>query len=278
MIGYSATASTDEQVIFMHHGSGANGKSVFQRIINALLGGYAQVVPMETLMATQVEGQVPNDVARMAGKRLLAASETKMGKTLDEAKIKLLTGGEVISARFMRGEFFEFRPVGKIHLSTNHRPRMSDDPATWRRLRLITWPVVIPPEERDPELGDRILKNESEGVLAWIIEGARMWMVEGLNPPQTLLDATDEYQHDEDSVMQFLEECVDTGLEYSTKRVGSSTKDFWVHYNNWAGDWGHPKMSQKALTARLKKKLGYYRGNSQAVYTDAVIKGVTQSS
>src|SRR6185312_15354128 len=75
VIGYSATASTDEQVIFMHHGSGANGKSVFQRIINALLGGYAQVVPMETLMATQVEGQVPNDVARMAGKRLLAASE-----------------------------------------------------------------------------------------------------------------------------------------------------------------------------------------------------------
>jgi putative DNA primase/helicase len=275
--GYSITALTGEQVFFLHHGKGANGKSVLFDVVGRILGGYNQVVPVETLLATQIEGRVPNDVARMDGRRLLLASETKMGKQLDEAKLKQLTGGETITARYMRGEFFEFKPVGHIHLATNHLPRMSDDGATWRRLQLITWDVIIPEDERDPDLANRLYREEGEGILDWLIQGAREWRDMGLAVPASLRLAAQEYRDEEDFVAQFVKECMTTDLPVKNGRVASSVGEVWNFYNTWAEQRGAPAYKQIALTSRLKKILPHTRSNGWAGYTTAVInaEGVT---
>jgi putative DNA primase/helicase len=271
IMGYSLTALTGEQVFFLHHGKGANGKSVLFDVIGRIMGSYNQVVPVETLLATQVEGRVPNDVARMNGRRLLLAAETKQGKQLDEAKLKQLTGGETITARYMRGEFFEFKPVGHIHLATNHLPRMSDDGATWRRLQLITWDVTIPEGERDPDLANRLFREEGEGILAWLVQGAQEWRDMGLALPDSLKLAAQEYREEEDFVAQFVAACMTTDLPPKTGRVGSSVSEVWSFYNTWAVDSGAPAYKQRELTARLKKIIPCIRSNSKAWYTTAVI-------
>ena len=163
-MGYTITGKNTEQAVFLHRGPGVNGKSVFHAVCSAVLGNYAQTVPVETLLATRMEGRIPNDVARMQGRRYLLASETKAGKSLDEQLIKQLTGGDTISARFLRAEWFEFTPVGKIHLTSNHVVAVSDDDATWRRIHLIKWEEVIPEDERDPELAAHIIAEEGPGV------------------------------------------------------------------------------------------------------------------
>ena len=256
--GYSATGLTDEQVIFVHHGqTGANGKSVFEDVLQQILGNYAQSVPVETLMHTNVEGRVPNDVARMDGRRLLTASETRDGKRFDEQLIKQLTGGDTISARFMRSEFFDFKVIGKIHIATNHKPRLSDDEATWRRIRLVTWNVQIPEDERIAGLASSLVRDEGEGILWWIIQGALQWMQQGLNPPEVAQRAVAEYRYEEDSVAQFIESgltVLPEGHWVKVNTVGSSVSDIWHHYINWAKENGHPELKQPTLTRRLAKK------------------------
>lgn len=270
--GYSATALTSEQVFFLHHGNGANGKSVWFDVVGRILGGYNQAVPVETLLATQIEGRVPNDVARMDGRRMLTAAETKMGKQLDEAKLKQLTGGETITARYMRGEFFEFKPVGTIHLATNHLPRMSDDGATWRRIRLVTWPVEIPEDERDPDLANRLFREEGEGIMNWIVQGAKEWREMGLAVPECLKAAAQDYREEEDFVGRFVKECMTTGLPAQNKRPGSGVGEVWAFYNNWAESSGAPAYKQIALTAKLKKILPHARSNGWAGYPTAIVK------
>lgn len=273
IFGYGVTALTGEQAIFLHHGElGANGKSVLFDTIREIIGGYAQVVPVETLLNTNVEGRVPNDVARMDGRRLLLAAETKMGKFLDEQKLKMLTGGETIVARYMRGEFFEFKPVGKIHLATNHLPRLSEDPATWRRIRLITWDVQIPVDERDPDLSRKLVNEEAEGILAWLIEGAMAWYREGLQVPDKLVVATENYRQEEDPLTQFISDCVNTGLPEDAMRIGCLVKDFWAAHTVWADQNGMPSMLQPNLTKLLKKHFTSFNRNGRRGFLDAAVK------
>ena len=119
--GYSLTADFSEQAVFLNHGGGANGKWVALDVLSMIIGDYAQVVPIETLLTSKnKQGRIPNDVARMKGKRFLKCSETMEGRRLDEALIKQLTGGEEVVARFMRAEYFEFRMLGKVHLTSQH--------------------------------------------------------------------------------------------------------------------------------------------------------------
>jgi putative DNA primase/helicase len=253
--GYCATGRTDEQAMFLWHGSGANGKSVAQAVIAHVLGDYAQTIPTETLMASSVDGRIPNDVARMAGRRFLVASETKQGRALDEQKMKQLTGGDTVAARYMRAEYFEFRPVGKIQLTTNHLPRMSDDAATWRRIHLITWPVVIPEHERDGFLQERLIAEEANGILTWIVKGCVAWQTEGLTPPPGVVAAKEAYRVEEDVVQQFIEAMVDV-VPPVNRAAGRSTAEIFAAFEYWAQGERLGKgevPGQKALTARLKK-------------------------
>ena len=166
-VGYSLTGITSERVIFFLHGMGANGKSTFLGTIAAMMGDYAQRTPTETLLAKK-ENAIPNDIARLRGARFVYASETEDGKRLAESAIKDLTGGDTVSARFMRGEWFDFKPTFKLWVATNHKPVVrGTDSAIWDRIRLIPFTVTIPEDERDKHLPARLLA-ELPGILAWI--------------------------------------------------------------------------------------------------------------
>jgi putative DNA primase/helicase len=271
--GYCATGRTDEQAMFLWHGAGANGKSVAQAVIAHVLGAYAQTMPVSTLMASTVDDRIPNDVARMAGIRFLVASETAQNKKLDEQRLKQLTGGDTVSARYMRAEWFEFKPVGKIQLTTNHLPRMSDDAATWRRIHLITWPVVIPEHERDGTLQQRLIGEESAGILNWIIEGALAWQQDGLSPPEGVLAAKEEYRVEEDVIAQFITAMIEVVEERRSDPARDTASlhqafQYWAQTENLTAE---AKMPRKAFTQRMRKhgetadpQFVYYRGGGWA--------------
>jgi putative DNA primase/helicase len=277
--GYCATGLTTEQVFFLMHGKlGANGKSVWQNVLSRILGTYSQAMPVETLMASSVDGRIPNDVARMAGKRFLAAAETKAGKALDEQRLKQLTGGDTVAARYMRAEWFEFRMVGKMLLTSNHLPKISDDSATWRRIHLILWPTHIPEHERDGLLEETLVREEAAGILAWIIRGALAWREDGLNPPGAVVRAREEYQREEDVVGQFIEDELEE-VAPANGVPGRGASDIWHAYRQWATREGHTVMGQRMLTSRISKHKdangkphAYVRSNGWAGFPGLQVK------
>jgi putative DNA primase/helicase len=203
--GYSLTGSTQEHALFFHHGVGANGKSTFLGVLAGILGDYHQVAPMEAFIASHQERH-PTDLAGLHGARLVTAIETEEGRRWDETKLKALTGGDRIKARFMRQDFFEYIPQFKLNIAGNHKPALrSVDEAMRRRLHLIPWNVVIPPAERDKELTAK-LRAEWPGILAWMIDGCLQWQHLGLAPPAAVTDATAGYLENEDSFASWLED------------------------------------------------------------------------
>jgi len=274
VIGYSITGSMAEQSMFLHYGSSANGKSTFHDIISYVLGPYAQATPVETLTAKRNDGMVPNDVARMMGKRYLLASEAKEGRRLDWPLLKQLIGGDRIAARFMRAEFFEFSPVGKIHLTANHLPPIpGDDPAIWRRLRPIEWTEFIPEAERDGDLPEK-LRAEAQGILAWCIAGAISWKAQGLAVPEAAHVVKESYRQEEDIVTPL----IGTVLQRTepTKpgmhSVGHDIKDIYgICRFEWQAN-GIEPISQRALTTALQK-MGFTRikSNGRAYFIDLAV-------
>ena len=163
--GYCLTGNTQEQIMAVWHGLGANGKSTLQDCLLELLGDYGVTTPSETLMARHGSPAIPNDVARLQGIRLAAAFETGTNSRLNEGFIKQATGGDRLSARFLHAEFFEFNPQFKIILSCNHKPRIiGTDNGIWRRVHMVPFDVTIPEPERDKELPEK-LQTELPGVL-----------------------------------------------------------------------------------------------------------------
>jgi putative DNA primase/helicase len=244
-LGYSITGSTAEQKLFVAHGTGANGKSVFINVLRRLLGDYAKAVQPETLM-TRDRGGIPNDIARLRGARFVPTVEIEDGKKMAESLVKQLTGGDAISARFMRQEFFEFTPVAKVWIATNHRPVITGtDYAIWRRILLVPFGVTIPVDRRDRELEEKLL-GESSGILNWLIAGCRQWRERGLAAPQKVLAATAQYQRDMDRIGLFLEERTVRGAGRTRKTA------LYAAYRQWCEESGvYPvrKMAfhQKAL-------------------------------
>jgi putative DNA primase/helicase len=209
-IGYSATGDTREEIILIAHGRGQTGKSTFLEAIRATLGEYAATTPFSTFLRRGNDSSPRNDIARLMGKRVVVASEVPPGQYFDEGLIKSLTGGDTVAARFLRKEFFEFRPQFTPWLAANHLPRLrGDDDAMWRRLRIVPFVVRIPDEECDKGLKGRLANPAATGpaILAWIAEGTRKWLEEGLSAPETVLTATRAYQDDSDTFGQFIEDC-----------------------------------------------------------------------
>lgn len=166
MVGYALTGSTQEHALFFLYGTGANGKSVFVNTLATILGDYATNAPMDTFMETRTDRH-PTDMAGLRGARFVAAIETEQGKRWAESKLKNLTGGDKISARFMRQDFFEFFPQFKLFVAGNHKPAIRNiDEAMKRRLHLIPFTITVPPERRDKNLQQKLLA-ERDGILAW---------------------------------------------------------------------------------------------------------------
>jgi len=221
--GYCLTGLTIEHVLFFLHGGGANGKSVFISTISGIMGNYARTAPIETFTASNTDRH-PTDLAGLVGARLVTATETQEGRRWDETRIKTLTGGDEISARFMRQDFFDFTPQFKLLISGNHKPSLrSVDEAIRRRFHLVPFNVTIPPEERDPELADK-LRAEWPGILRWMLDGCRNWRAIGLRPPPVVVDATAAYLDAEDAQAAWADEClefVSEGFESRNALYGS---------------------------------------------------------
>ena len=265
--GYSLTGDYSEQSLFLNHGGGANGKSVVMDVLSMIGGGYAQVVPIETLLTSRnKQGRIPNDVARMQGKRFLKCSETAEGRRLDEALLKQLTSGEELVARFMRAEYFEFRMLGKIHLTSNFLSHVGDDDATWRRLHLIPWLVTIEPDKQDKYLAQKLYEEEAPGIFNRLLAGLADWRTrEGLCPPDTATKAVSAYRANEDSLGQAIAELFTefkdhTACHAACKHLFARSGEFlFDEYKRWAGQ---EHMGRTTFYAKLESR-GYVRSKYQ---------------
>ncbi|MBG6470561.1 hypothetical protein GHV10_18580 [Pseudomonas aeruginosa] len=246
MVGYALTGSTQEHALFFLYGTGANGKSVFVNTLATILGDYATNAPMDTFMETRTDRH-PTDMAGLRGARFVAAIETEQGKRWAESKLKNLTGGDKIAARFMRQDFFEFFPQFKLFVAGNHKPAIRNiDEAMKRRLHLIPFTITVPPERRDKNLQHKLLA-ERDGILAWAVQGCLNWQRHGrLDPPQRVVDATEEYFEAEDALGRWLDErCV------RTANAKSLTAELFSDWKVWAEAAGEFTGSQKRFADLL---------------------------
>lgn len=247
-VGYTLTGATSEQVLFFMFGTGRNGKSTFIETIQKLLGEYVVKTPTETLMARDGQG-VSNDIARLAGRRMVVASETDEGQRLAEKVVKDLTGGDKITARFLHQEFFEFTPAFKLWLYGNHMPIIKGtDEGIWRRIRIIPFRVTIPKEEVDPDLQLKLI-DELPGILNWALIGCKAWIERGLGDPLIVHEATADYRGEMDVLGTFIDELCTVGAEQST-----AAKDLYKAYSDWCIDYGERAMAQRQLGLRLKER------------------------
>ena len=224
--GYGLTGSTKEQALIFLYGGGGNGKTVFLNVLSGVLGDYATTASMDVLIASR-DVRHPVEIAALAGARLVTASETDEGRVWAEARVKQLTGGDKISARFMRQDPFEFTPAFKLAIAANTLPTLTNCGAAMRR-RFNLVPFDRVPERPDLELGDK-LRAEWPGILAWAIEGCALWQREGLGTAAAIEQETDNYFRESDHFGAWLEskcELVEPseGYELSTSLFASWNK------------------------------------------------------
>jgi putative DNA primase/helicase len=232
MAGYALTGSTKEHALFFLHGTGANGKTTFLNAQTSIMGDYHTAAPIETFTASKQEHH-PTDLAGLRGARLVTSVETEEGRRWAESKIKALTGGDKIAARFMRQDFFEYVPTFKLVIAGNHKPGLrSVDEAIRRRFHLLPFNITIPPAERDSELGER-LRDEWPGILAWMIAGCLQWQKRGLAPPEAVTLATAAYLEAEDAMAAWLDE---SGTR--DPNAWETTKTLFASWKAWADSAG----------------------------------------
>jgi putative DNA primase/helicase len=250
-LGYSLTGRTDEQVLAIAHGFGANGKSVFLHAAKMILGDYGQSVPLDTFLVNKHVDTARPDLARLRGSRLVAAVESDSGRRFAEGLVKMVTGQDTIVARRLYREHFEFLPTFKVVIATNHRPviRGTDD-AIWRRIRLVPFTVTIPPEERDRELPDK-LQAEREGILAWAVRGCLEWQRCGLGLPKDVADATAAYKNDMDVLGDFIRATCTVEAKHS-----SPAGTLYETYLSWAHKANEKPLTKKAFGQALAER-GY---------------------
>jgi putative DNA primase/helicase len=227
-LGYSLTGDMSEQIIIMGYGEGANGKGKLTAAVKSAFGDYAADTPFSTFeLYSRVS--IPNDLAALEHKRFIFSSETNDGTRLNEGRLKAISGGDPITARFLNQEFFTFQPECKIHLFVNSKPVVQDDSyGFWRRARLTPFLRQFKGKDDDKKLGDK-LKTEAPGILALFVRGCLEWQKRGLDPvPAAIRTATSEYKVESDPLASFLSECVEDG----TSAVKASA--FYKSYGTWS--------------------------------------------
>ena len=247
-VGYSLTGETSQQVFFFVFGrTGQNGKSTLVNLIREMLGNYGLHTQTESLLVKQYDNNIPADLARLRGARMVTAIEANVNRHLDEAKIKAMTGGEPIVARFMRQNFFQFAPTFKLWLVANDQPRVrGTDQAFWRRVRVIPLEVSIPPSERDPQLPSK-LQEEWPGILAWAVRGCLKWQKIGLTEPSVVRAASQSWQKQMDHLKAFVESAliITPGMKIASSRL----LDF---YKKWCIQNGETSLSVQDFKMQLQ--------------------------
>lgn len=243
-LGYSLTGDVSEELLHFAFGHGKNGKSVMANVIVKIMGDYVQTANFD-LLALRESGAT-NDIARLAGSRMVMANETRENQRLDDQKLKALVSTEKITARFMYAEFFEFWPQFKIWLRGNYKPIITDSSdGAWRRMRLIPFEYRVPAEKTDFKLEEKLL-SEKEGILAWMVDGCQQWQKHRLVAPKRIEDASRVYQEESDMLGEFLEDCCEIGAGKS-----ESQKSVFGTYQQWARSNGTHPVTQKSFTRQL---------------------------
>jgi putative DNA primase/helicase len=263
-MGLCLTGDPTEQAAIIHHGLGANGKSVFLELMRYVLGDYGETIAAAKLIGRdRANGGSPDPaLARLAGVRLLTASEPEPGAFVQEDVLKNLLGMETISVRDMYAGLFDFLPVFKVMIACNEKPRVKGgDDGIWRRLHLVPWSVTIPAAERDRGLLDA-LKLEANGILAWAVEGYKEWRrLGGLKPPEVIRAATDAYRSVSDPLGDFFNDCV----ERPAPGAHIEATDMYLVYLAWCDVTQTTPITQKtfgmAVTNRGfdRRKVSTYR-------------------
>src|SRR5690606_5911342 len=275
--GYTLTGSTDEQCLFLLYGAGANGKSVFLEVLRAVMGGssgYAKVCDAGTFTTSRNEC-VRNDIAGLAGVRLVTTNENPRGSWIDEALIKEITGEREITARFLFKDYFTFRPRFKIWWAFNHQPRIGDNTwSIWRRIRMIPFQEQIPPEEQNPHLADDLITAELPGILNWCIEGLKKYQQSGLPLPSAVKAATEEYREDQDILYEFISLFCDTQPKQAAgglvSDMSESAKNLYQAYTGWCTQSNEKRMSKTRFGRELRER-GFDRAHSM---TGSVYRGI----
>jgi putative DNA primase/helicase len=243
--GYCATGATTEDVLVYLFGVGANGKSSFAEAVAYALGDYAKVFPAEVLMESKGERH-PTDLAQFMGVRFALTSEPSSSSTWNDSRIKSLTGDAVISARFMRGDFFTFPRTHKTVVLGNHMPALAEvTHAIRRRVQMVPFRAVFEPSP-GKGMRDRLKEEAGPAVLAWIIAGARLWHDVGTAPPKSVLDLTADYLSDQDELGQWLGERCERDANAS-----ELSSELHVDYKRWCEREGIRARSNKALSQHL---------------------------
>lgn len=255
--GYALEGGNPEQVMFILHGRGANGKSTFVEVCSDVLGSYAKTSPSSVLIESG-SGGVGDDLVFLKGARWINASETGQGSYLAENKLKQITGGDTTAARALYADFQEFQLSGVVLFSTNHLPKVrGTDEGIWRRLNVIGFNRTFKEDERDPYLKETLL-GERSGVLNWMLEGHRQYRANGLQPPTCVQEATKGYRRDMDVVSGFFEECCE--FDPNARTHQTRLKEAFETYNKEDGrgesSWGDLKAELEAKGVTMKKRGG----------------------
>jgi putative DNA primase/helicase len=254
--GCCLTGITREHALVFVYGPGGNGKTVFLNVVTGILQSYATTAAMDTFTASAADKH-PTDLAMLRGARLVTASETEDGRAWAESRIKQMTGGDRIAARFMRQDFFEFVPQFKLTIIGNHKPVLRNvDEAARRRFLIV--PFEHKPEKPDPELEQKLIA-EAPGILRWMIEGCLDWQTHGLVKPASVLAATEEYFSDQDLFEHWLaEECTCEAGNNNLSETSSALFKSWRDYSMSAGN--SPGTQQSFKDQMTRHGFKFYRG------------------
>jgi len=234
-LGYSLTGTTIEKAVFIPFGTGDNGKSTMLSTFRNLVEEYSHLLQVDTLMVRQESNNTQADLADLRGARFVQTSETEEGQRLAQGKLKRITQGMgKIKATRKYENPIEFAETHKLWMDTNRKPtiRDVDDKATFNRLHPIPFTVTIPKDQIDKELPNKLL-GEAEGILAWAVEGARLWYVEGLAKPAEVEAAKDRWREDMDQLGRFIDERCVTGDGFRARAAA-----LYADYKQWATDGG----------------------------------------
>lgn len=251
IIGYSLTGYTKEQSIFILHGDGSNGKSLLLETVNKIIGTYATTSSVDILVDRKNHSSNMSEIARLRGIRFVVTDETETGDRLKEAAIKSMTSdhGE-ITARFLYGNEFTFKPIFKILMATNHKPIIrGTDHGIWRRIKMIPFDVIIPDHKQDRNLGEKLAAEQPQ-ILGWMIEGAVKWFNEGMKTPKTIDGAIGEYRSEMDLIQRWMNECCELDDAFATP-----AKDLFKNVTQYLNDNKEYPLSNTLFGRNLGKKL-----------------------
>jgi putative DNA primase/helicase len=247
--GYALTADTSEHAILFVHGPGGNGKTVFLNTLTGIMGEYATTAPSD-IFTISIGDRHPTELAMLRGARLVAASETEQGKAWAEIRIKALTGGDEVSARFMRCDYFKFRPAFKLTIIGNHQPTLENVDAAVRR-RFNVLPFTFCPDKPDHQLEEK-LRDEWPEIFRWMIKGCLDWQKHGLSRPERMLAATEEYFSNQDLVGQWLATCCD--VHPGNDLMRETTTELYRSWSSFAKQAGAKPDTEKNFVGKLENR------------------------